>query len=63
MAIVGKSGVRHAFSFSLGDGGKPDVVCDVIVGDMAQDETRVLSLFIKVFDTGPKQAICASLQS
>jgi hypothetical protein len=61
VAIIGKSGVRHTFSFSLGDGDEPDIVCDVIVGDMEQDETRVLSLFIKVFDTGPKRAIlCVS---
>jgi len=60
-ALTGKSGVRHTFSFSLGDAEKPEIVCDVIVGKMEQDETRVLSLFIKVFDVGPKQAIlCVS---
>jgi hypothetical protein len=59
--IVGKSGVKHTFSFSLGKSDKPDVVCDVIVGNNEQDETRVLSLFIKVFDTGPARAIlCVS---
>jgi len=60
-ALTGKSGVRHTFSFSLGDRKKPDIVCDVIVGKVELDETRVLSLFIKVFDVGPNQAIlCVS---
>jgi len=60
-AFIGKSGVRHTFSFSVGEGEKPDIVCDVIIGKVDQDETRVLSLFIKVFDVGPKRAIlCVS---
>ncbi|MDA4118643.1 MAG: hypothetical protein OK455_09895 [Thaumarchaeota archaeon] len=60
-ALTGKSGVKHTFSFSFGEGEKPEIVCDVIVGTIEQDETRVLSLFIKVFDVGPKQAIlCVS---
>ncbi len=60
-ALTGKSGVRHTFSFSLGAGDRPEIVCDVIVGRMEQDETRVLSLFIKTFDVGSTRAmLCVS---
>jgi len=55
--LTGKSGVKHVFSFATG--GKDDIgiVGDVILGTTDKDETKVLSLFIKVYDVGAKRSI------
>jgi hypothetical protein len=55
--IVGKSGVQHQFSFASTEGKNPSFVGDVIIGPGEKDETKVLSLFIKVYDIGAKRAI------
>lgn len=60
-SVVGKSGVRHSFSFTLDDPSGPVLVGDVCVGESDIDETKVLSLFIKFYDVGSKTAIlCVS---
>jgi hypothetical protein len=56
-SVVGKSGVQHQFSFATGDAKSPNIVGDVILGPGEKDETKVLSLFIKVYDIGAKRAI------
>src|SRR2546428_7798270 len=59
--VAGKSGVQHSFSFALGGANGQDIVGDVIVGPNDEDETKVLSLFIKVYDVGAKRALlCVS---
>jgi hypothetical protein len=59
--VAGKSGVQHSFSFALGGRNSQDIVGDVIVGQEDEDETKVLSLFIKVYDVGAKRALlCVS---
>jgi hypothetical protein len=55
--VTGKSGVEHLFSFASGEKDNLKVVGDVILGTEEKDETKVLSLFIKVYDVGAKRAI------
>ena len=57
LVVVGKSGVRHTFTLGIGSQGVVDVVCDIVAGSLPADETKVLSLFIKVYDTGAKHAV------
>jgi len=61
MSWVGKSGVKHGFTFGYpGDHG-PDMVCDVILSEVPIDETDVLAFFIRVYDVGAKSSIlCTS---
>ena len=60
-SAVGKSGVKHTFTFGTREGGSTRVVCDIVSGTAPVDETKVLSLFIKVYDVGATQAIlCAT---
>lgn len=56
-SVVGKSGVQHIFSFASGEKNDFGLVGDVILGASDIDETKVLSLFIKVYDIGAKRAI------
>ena len=59
--VTGKSGVRHSFTFGFGEGPDANVVGDVVVSRDPVDETKVLSLFIKVYDVGAKHAVlCVS---
>ncbi len=53
----GKSGIKHSFTLGLGDTQTTSLVCDVVTGSAHVDETKVLSLFIKVYDVGAKHAI------
>lgn len=55
--VTGKSGVEHLFSFASGEKDSLKLVGDVILGSEEKDETKVLSLFIKVYDVGAKRAI------
>ncbi len=55
--VTGKSGVEHLFSFASGEKDSLKLVGDVILGSDEKDETKVLSLFIKVYDVGAKRAI------
>ncbi len=54
---TGKSGVRHSFTLGQGDTGATSFVCDIVIGTSPVDETKVLSLFIKVYDIGAKHAV------
>ena len=59
--VVGKSGVEHTFTFSAGPSANPTIVGDVVLGSGDKDETKVLSLFIRVYDVGVKRSIlCVS---
>ncbi len=55
--IIGKSGVQHSFSFAFDGDHTHDIVGDVIIAKAPEDETKVLSLFIKVYDVGAKRAL------
>ncbi len=58
--FTGRSGVRHGFTFGFGDTAAAKVVGDVVISGMPVDETKVLSLFIKIYDTGAKRGVlCA----
>ncbi len=63
MVVTGKSGVRHTFTFGFGDPQTPDIACDVVIGSKPIDETKVLSLFIKVYDVGAKHAVLCTVPS
>jgi len=59
--VVGKSGVEHSFSFASKNKDELRLVGDVILSATDEDETKVLSLFIKVYDVGAKRALlCVS---
>ena len=60
---TGRSGVKHSFTFGSKELNETKVVCDVIVGSAPVDETKVLSLFIKVYDIGAKHAILCAVPS
>lgn len=63
LVVAGKSGVRHAFTLGIGSQGVIDVACDVAIGSNPADETKVLSLFIKVYDTDAKHAVLCVVPS
>jgi hypothetical protein len=39
------------------------VVCDIVAGSAPADETKVLSLFIKIYDVGAKHAVLCAIPS
>ena len=57
----GKSGVRHSFTLGASVEKVPSLVCDVVSGAAPLDETKVLSLFIKVYDVGAKTAVLCAI--
>jgi len=60
-AAMGRSGVMHTFTFGSKEGDSTRVVCDMVSGSTPVDETKVLSLFIKVYDVGAAHALlCAT---
>ncbi len=61
--VTGKSGVRHSFTFGFGDSPDVNVVGDVVVDSDPIDETKVLSLFIKVYDVGARHAVLCVVPS
>ena len=61
--VTGKSGVRHSFTFGYGEVPDVKVVGDVVVNDEPVDETKVLSLFIKVYDVGARHAVLCVVPS
>jgi predicted RNA-binding Zn-ribbon protein involved in translation (DUF1610 family) len=58
--LEGTSGVKHAFALiasNLGekaDGGKPNIVGDIVIGEKLADEPVILSTFAKAYDVGVK---------
>ena len=63
LSTVGKSGIKHKFTFGTSGKEGTEVVCDVVVSSSPVDETKVLSLFIKVYDVGAKQAVLCAVPS
>jgi hypothetical protein len=61
--VTGKSGVRHKFTFGFEVGPSVNVVGDVVMDTAPVDETKVLSLFIKVYDVGAKHAVLCVVPS
>lgn len=63
LIVAGKSGTRH--SFTLGMKGPVSVLlaCDVLIGLAPIDETKVLSLFIKVYDVNANRVILCAVPS
>lgn len=57
LVVTGKSGVRHTFTFGLGSIESPTVAGDIVISTAPVDETKVLSLFIKVYDVSAKNSI------
>ena len=60
---TGRSGVKHTFTFGTSDASGANVVCDIVAGSASADETKVLSLFIKIYDVGAKHAILCAIPS
>ena len=65
LVVTGKSGVKH--SFTLGTKGPVSVAlaCDVVVSDPPTpiDETKVLALFIKVYDVNANNVVLCAVPS
>jgi hypothetical protein len=61
--IQGRSGVRHSFSFGSRSKGGANMVGDILFSSGPIEETRILSLYIKVYDVGAKNAILCALPS
>jgi hypothetical protein len=61
--IVGRSGIRHSFSFSSMTRGRTRIVGDIVFSSGPIEETTILSLYIKVYDVGAKHAIFCALPS
>ncbi len=59
----GRSGVKHTFSFLMGNEEKPNVVCDIITSSRPLNETNVLSVFIKAYDVGATNTILCAVPS
>ena len=53
----GKSGVRHSFTLGAEKDGRTTLACDVVVGSAPVGETKVLSLFIKIYDIEAMNAV------
>lgn len=62
-AAIGKSGVKHTFTLGTKEGNSTRVVCDMVSGSAPVDETKVLSLFIKVYDVGAAHALLCAIPS
>ena len=58
---TGKSGIKHNFTFGFGEPRNLNIVGDVVIDSKPIDETKVLSLFIKVYDVGARHTmLCVS---
>ena len=63
LVVAGKSGVRHSFTLGMKDPVSIVFVCDVVVGPTPIDETKVLSLFIKVYDVNANHVVLCAVPS
>jgi hypothetical protein len=63
LVVTGKSGIKH--SFTLGMKGPVSIVlaCDIVVGPAPIDETKVLALFIKVYDVNANNVVLCTVPS
>jgi hypothetical protein len=63
LVVTGKSGVRHSFTLGMKDSVSVVLACDVVVGPAPIDETKVLSLFIKVYDVNANHVVLCAVPS
>lgn len=63
LVVTGKSGVRHSFTLGIKDTVSVVLACDVVVGSSPIDETKVLALFIKVYDVNARNVILCGVPS
>jgi len=63
LVVTGKSGVRHSFTLGTRDAVAVVLACDIVVGASPIDETKVLALFIKVYDVNARNVILCSVPS
>lgn len=61
--VAGKSGVKHSFTLGMKDSVSVVLACDVVVGPAPIDETKVLSLFIKVYDANANHVVLCAVPS
>lgn len=61
--IAGRSGALHRFDAIASRGASEVVVLDVIASDNQIDEVPVASLYAKIFDVAPSQAILIAIPS
>ncbi len=61
--IAGRSGALHRFDAIASRGSSEVVVLDVIASDNQIDEVPVASLYAKIFDVAPSQAILIAIPS
>jgi hypothetical protein len=63
LVVTGRSGVRHSFTLGVKDSVSVVMACDTVVGSAPSDETKVLALFIKVYDVNVKHVILCAIPS
>ena len=63
LVVTGKSGVRHSFTLGIKDQVSVTLACDAVVGPSPIDETKVLALFIKVYDVNARHVILCGIPS
>jgi hypothetical protein len=63
LVVTGRSGVRHCFTLGMKDSVSVVLACDVVVGPVPIDETKVLSLFIKVYDANANHVVLCAVPS
>ena len=63
LVVAGRSGVRHSFTVGMKDAVSVVIACDAVVGPAPIDETKVLALFIKVYDVNVKHVILCAVPS
>ena len=63
LVVAGRSGIRHSFTLGMKDPVSVVLACDVVVGPAPIDETKVLSLFIKVYDVNANHVLLCAVPS
>ena len=63
LIVTGRSGVRHSFTIGMKDSVSVVLACDLVVGVTPIDETKVLALFIKVYDVNAKHVVLCAVPS
>ena len=65
LVVTGKSGVRHSFTLGIKGPVSVALACDVVVSDPPApiNETKVLSLFIKVYDVNANNVVLCAVPS
>lgn len=63
LVATGRSGVKHSFTLGVKDPVSVVLACDVLVGSAPIDETKVLSLFIKVYDVNANHVVLCAVPS